>query len=235
MSAPCSTMVSTISLCSSALMRDARARAARRAWRAPRAMSARIERHVEGVDEVLAQVGDEAAQRIGEPRPRRHQHLRDAELARQRHRVQRPGAAEGEQREVARIEAARQRHHADGAGHVRVAEPDHGRGRLVDAEAQAAWRASRRRRRAPAPPSPAATPRAGPLGSSRPSTRLASVMVGSRAAAAVADRAPARSPPTRGPTCSMPGRIDRGDRAAAGADAAARPPSARGSAGRSRW
>ena len=42
------------------------------------------------------------------PGPRRDQDLRNRQLARQRRRMQRPGAAEGEEREVARVVAARQ-------------------------------------------------------------------------------------------------------------------------------
>ena len=97
-------------------------RPARRGCAATSAASSAVERLVERVDEVVPQVGDEAAQRIGDAGPRRHQQPRDAELARQRHGMQRAGAAEGEQREVARIVAARQRHHADGARHVVVGE-----------------------------------------------------------------------------------------------------------------
>jgi hypothetical protein len=135
MSAPCSTVVSTISLCSSALSAMPALALCGEDGVHLRHIGA-IERHVEGVDEVLAQVGNETAQRIGEARPRRHQHLGNAELARQRHRVQRSGAAEGKQREIARIEAARQRHRTDGAGHMRVAEPDDGRRRRIDVDAE---------------------------------------------------------------------------------------------------
>ena len=61
---------------------------------------------------------------------------RHAEQARQRAAVQRPGAAEGQQREVARVVAALDRDHADGAHHVVVDDgEDAARGRL-DAHAQ---------------------------------------------------------------------------------------------------
>ena len=194
-----------------------------------------IERHVERVDEVLAQVGDEAAERIGEARPRRHQHLGDAELARQRHRVQRPGAAEGEQREVARVVAARQRHHADGAGHVRVGEPDDGRRRRVDVEAERRGRACRRRS------SRTCVDRHRPRHGQQPlRVEPAEHQVGVGdgrlgAAAAVADRARARSPRDCGPTCSMPAASIEAIEPPPAPTRAARRPSARGSAGRSRW
>ena len=176
-----------------------------------------IERHVQRVDEILAQVGDQAAQRIGEARPRRDQHLGDAELARQRHRVQRPGAAEGEQREVARIEAARQRHHADGAGHVRVAEPDDGRRRRIDVDAQRPGELVgedlahlRHRHR----------PRHGqqPLRVQPAQHQVGVGDGGLGAAAAVAD-GPRIGARRLRPDLQHAGRVDRGDRAAAGADA----------------
>ena len=103
------------------------------------AFGERLERLVDGRDEVVAQVGDDAAERVGEPRPRRDEQLRDRQLLRQRRRVQRPGAAEGEQREVARIVAARQAHHADRAGHLVVGDADdrRRRGGRVEAERRA--------------------------------------------------------------------------------------------------
>ena len=55
---------------------------------------------------IVAQVGHDAAQRIGDAGSRRHQHRGNAQLAGQRGRVQGAGAAEGEQREVARVMAA---------------------------------------------------------------------------------------------------------------------------------
>ena len=82
--------------------------------------------------EVLAQIGDETAERIGQAGARRHEHFGNAEIARQRDGVQRPRAAEREQHEVARVVAARQRHHADGAGHVHIGEAEHGLGRRFD-------------------------------------------------------------------------------------------------------
>ena len=73
------------------------------------------------------------------PGPRRDQHLRDVELARQRAGVQRAGAAEGEEREVARVVAARQAHHADRARHPVVADAHDrcGRCRCIEAERRA--------------------------------------------------------------------------------------------------
>jgi hypothetical protein len=50
--------------------------------------------------------------------------------------MQRTGAAEGEEREVARVVAARQRHHADRAGHVGVGEADRRRRGLFGRDAE---------------------------------------------------------------------------------------------------
>ena len=135
MSAPCSTTVSTISSRSAALIASPWARCASSVDLTTFHVE-RGERRVDGVDEILAQVGHQAAERVGEPRPHRHQHLGDAELARDRHGVQRPGPAEGEQHEVARVVAARQRDESDGAGHVRVGEPEDGGGGILDGEAE---------------------------------------------------------------------------------------------------
>jgi hypothetical protein len=168
---------------------------------APRLVERR-DRPVQRVDEIVPQIGDDAAERIGDARPRRHQHFGEAELAGQRGGVQRAGAAEGEQREVARIVAARDRHHADGAGHLHVAEPQHRARRRVAVEADVARPILSAKIRAHA------LDRTGGdgeqlAGLSRPSTRLASVMVGSGAAAAVADRA-RPAPALCGPTWIRP-------------------------------
>ena len=137
-----------------------------------------VERRVDGVDEILPQIGDEAAERVGEPGPRRHHHLRQSQLAGDRHRVQRPRPAEGEEHEIARIVAARQRHHADGAGHVRVGEPDHRRRRIFRREPERRCDLRRKRRGAPARSLACRSTALRPAGSSRPSRRCASVMVG---------------------------------------------------------
>ena len=164
----------------------------------------------------MAQVGDEAAERIGEAGPRRDQHLRDAELARQRRGMQRAGAAEREQGEVARVVAARQAHHADRAGHPVVGDAhdrQRRRGR-VEAERRADLlqqrRLDRRQRHAvvdgeqPVRVEPAEDDVG--VGDRRPG-----------AAAAVADRPRRRAGALRADAQHARG-IDRGDRAAAGAD-----------------
>ena len=66
----------------------------------------RLHRLVHRPDEIVPQIRNDAAERVGNAWPRRHQHFRQAEFARQSRRMQRSGAAEGEQREIARIMAA---------------------------------------------------------------------------------------------------------------------------------
>ena len=113
------------------------------------------------------------------PGPRRHQHLRDGQLARERDRVERAGAAEGEQDEVARVVAALQRHEADGARHLVVGHPHDAGGDLVRARGPDARRSSCRRPRARDRAAAAPSTPSSPSGLRRPSKRLASVMVGS--------------------------------------------------------
>ena len=71
-------------------------------------------------------------------RSRRHQQAWNAELTRQGRGMHRSGAAEGEEREIARIVAARQRHQTDGAGHAIVGDAQDRRRRLGPAQSQPA-------------------------------------------------------------------------------------------------
>ena len=77
----------------------------------------------------MAQVGDNAAKRVGDPRARRHQHLGNAELAGQRRGMERSRAAEGEQAEIPWIETKRDRYHAGRAGHAGRRHAQNGGGR----------------------------------------------------------------------------------------------------------
>ena len=121
MSALCSTCVSTISCASRALIASPRARCS-----AKTAATSPMSSASSGALIVCTKSWRRSATRQPSAlvRPGRAGTITSgsAEFARERHRMQRPGAAEGEQREVARIVAARQRHHADRAGHVRVGE-----------------------------------------------------------------------------------------------------------------
>ncbi len=117
----------------------------------------------------------------------REEHTGDAERAREVAGMRRPGAAEGEEREVARVEAALHGDRADGAHHVGVghraharAPPPRPRGR-AGGRAPARWRPAPPRRRAPAAP-PARR------GGRNPRTALASVTVGALPPMPVADR-----------------------------------------------
>ena len=62
-----------------------------------------FERLVQGAHEVVAHVGEHAAERRRDAGVARHQHMGHAELAGDGGGVHRPGAAEGEEREVARV------------------------------------------------------------------------------------------------------------------------------------
>ena len=83
-----------------------------------------------GVGEDEAQ-GRELAGMVGDDRPG------EAHLAHQGGRVQRAGAAEGAEREVARVEAALDQHRAQGTDHVVVGDADDGEGRVGHAAAEA--------------------------------------------------------------------------------------------------
>ena len=68
---------------------------------------------------VMLDIGVEQAERREQPGRRRHHDALDAERRRHAGREQRAVAAEGEQRELARIAPALGRHRLDGADHVR--------------------------------------------------------------------------------------------------------------------
>ena len=65
---------------------------------------------------------------------RRHEHLGDVERVGDLGRVQRAGAAEGDERELARVVALLDRARADRARHVRVRDREDPLGRLAQAE-----------------------------------------------------------------------------------------------------
>ena len=81
--------------------------------------------------EVVADVDEQAAERGGDARVRRHDHGRDHQLLGERRAVQRAGAAEHDERELARVVALADRDQPDGVGHVGVRDLDH-RARRVD-------------------------------------------------------------------------------------------------------
>ncbi len=65
-----------------------------------------VERREPGAHEIVAQVGEQHAEGGEHARRKRHDHLAHADLARDLDRVQRAGAAIGEQHEIAGVEAA---------------------------------------------------------------------------------------------------------------------------------
>ena len=64
------------------------------------------------------------------------EHSPDADIAGDRRSVHRPSAAEGQQRELTRVDAALDRDHAQGADHLLVRDPDDPLRRLELAEAE---------------------------------------------------------------------------------------------------
>src|SRR5260221_4301683 len=67
---------------------------------AHRAAFDHLNRRVYGLDEIMPEVGDDAAEGVGDARPRRNQNARDGELARQRGRMQGTSTAEGEEGKI---------------------------------------------------------------------------------------------------------------------------------------
>ena len=104
--------------------------------------------------ELVAEVGDEVADCTEETRRRRDDHRERAHQLRDRVRVQGPGAAVGDEREVARVVAALHRDEAERTRHVLVDDREDPLRRLLDASRApsrrrpSALRRARRRRRA---------------------------------------------------------------------------------------
>ena len=115
----------------------------RAAARRPRRAGRRSER-----TRVAPLVARDEPERREHARRRGHEHRADPELLGERARVQRPGAAERDEREVARIVAALDRDDAQRAQHLRVDDLDDGRG--VERRRARARRPRGRARRPPA-------------------------------------------------------------------------------------
>ena len=127
---------------------------------------------------ILAHVGQQHAERREVRRQIRHDHGRNLQVARDLHGVQRTGAADRDEREVARIVAALDRDAAHGERHL-------GDGDLHDAVRDLGRVHAQRLRRASLEPAPRgvdverASRRPGSSSAPmRPSTTLASVTVG---------------------------------------------------------
>ena len=171
-----------------------------------------------GGQRLVAERRLEEADRRADARTRRDQATVDAELLAQPRGMQRRRAAEGDHDVVGDVLAVLDGMNAGGIGHVLVDD-------LADAESGggvSSAEALRRHRAAMAAFGRLAVeslmaPPAKLSGSSLPSTRSASVIVGAVAAALVAGGAGLRAG-ALGPGLDLPQRIDPGDRAAAGAD-----------------
>ncbi len=88
--------------------------------------------HEQRGGQVRAQPRGQQAERRGVARVRRHEHLADAEDLGDAGGVERAGASEGDEREVARIDALLDRDHAERVHHVVVGELHDGVGGLLD-------------------------------------------------------------------------------------------------------
>ena len=131
-----------------------------------------------GPHQIVPQIGDQHAERAQDAGGRRDQEARDRQFARQGRAVHRPGAAERHQGQAARVVAALDRDDADAARHLRVGDAQDAGGGFDQVETERpAMRVAMARVAASAssgnsPPSLVSPP-------SRPSTRFASVTVGS--------------------------------------------------------
>ncbi len=96
----------------------------------------RVEEPVEGLDLIVTQIGDYAAECGGEARIARGDRRLEADLLDQRARVQRAAAAERHQGKGLRIVAALDRDEPQRASHSRVGDPHDRRGRRVCVEPQ---------------------------------------------------------------------------------------------------
>ena len=107
---------------------------------------------IHGAHEIMAQVGDNAAKRVGDPRARRHQHLETPSCGSARHGAVR--AAEGEQYEIPWIETKRTILRRAGHAGRRHAQNGGGRGTSTPSGSpRRVWKMARisRSRRRPAP------------------------------------------------------------------------------------
>ena len=95
-----------------------------------------VERRHGGAHESLAQVGHDQPLRAQDAGCERHEAARDAEALRHVGRVQRPGAAERQQREGARIMPALDRDRADRPHHVGDDDPEHAVRGALDRKAE---------------------------------------------------------------------------------------------------
>ncbi len=175
------------------------------------------DRAVQSVDEVVAEIGDDAAERVGDAGPGRHEHL-----AAGRVRGRAPQACSG----PAPPKANRAKSRGSwprAIDTMRIAPaifilPSRSTAPAASLPSRPVARPilSAKMARTASTPTGSATASSLP-GCSRPSTRLASVMVGSTPAAAVADRSGPGAGALRA-DLDQARRVDAGDRAAAGAD-----------------
>ena len=172
-----------------------------------------------GARDIEPGIGEQHADGREIARLGRHDHGADFELAGERRGVERPAAAEGEQREVARVVAALDGDLADRAGHRHRGDCEHPLRRRLDRPVSHADRAGhafpdRRGSGVAVELEPAAQEHPG---ADPPEHQVGVGHRGLGAAAAEGDRA-GIGPRALRPDTEPPAGVDPGDRAAAGAD-----------------
>ena len=95
-----------------------------------------VEQIVQCLHLIVPDVGDDATERRGHARERRHDRAAQTDIADQRAGMQRAAAAERHRGEFRRIVAALDRDQPDRAGHARISDADDGLGGRHDIQAQ---------------------------------------------------------------------------------------------------
>lgn len=88
------------------------------------------------LDQIVFEIGGQQPHGTGNTRIGRHNDLRDTDLSRDFRPVQGAGPAEGNQTEIARIDALLHRARANGIGHVGVENGEHPFSRFVHLQPQ---------------------------------------------------------------------------------------------------
>ncbi len=166
---------------------------------------------------IVAQVGDDAAERRRDPGEARYHRAFEPDVLDQRAGMQRTATAERHGGESPRIVSALDRDQADGAGHAGVGDPDDGLGRLhhVEAERASDVRRDGALRRLDVEARKLAADRALGVDAAEHDMRIGEgrALVALSVAGGPGPRAGAL-----GADLQQPAAIDRGDRAAAGTD-----------------
>ena len=165
--------------------------------------------------DVVPQVARQHAPGGEVPRVEGHDHARHLQLAGERGRVHRAGSSEGDDHEVARVAAPAHRDELEEMDHVRVRDPDHAERRVVDAHVERVCDGRERRSRPVDVERDLAAEEVVRVDASGDHVRVGHRRL--RAAPPVAGR-PGLGAGAARSDLERAGRVDPGDRAAAGAD-----------------